>query len=148
LLSGLLSRGRMSDVSMKSVDPPMEVHARPMTTPGGVTSYMRSLVNIGLPTDSCKLSTLTSMCCRFSLTSLNAALRKICKLYVSKNKKINIKKSYGFEKAPFRCVSEDFWHRSLCNKTLLSDWAHRRLLLSVLVWRLNGWLRAAGGIAV
>ena len=31
----------------------MAVHARPITTPGGVTSYNLSVVNIGFPTNSC-----------------------------------------------------------------------------------------------
>lgn len=35
---------------MYSAVPPIDVHARPMVTPGGVTSYKRSLVKTCLPT--------------------------------------------------------------------------------------------------
>ena len=37
-------------VSIYKVEPPMAVHASPITTPGGVVSYMRSEVKTGLPT--------------------------------------------------------------------------------------------------
>ena len=37
-------------VSMKRVDPPIAVHASPITTPGGVVSYILSDMKIGFPT--------------------------------------------------------------------------------------------------
>lgn len=40
----------VSEVSINSVDPPMAVQARPITTPGGVVSYIRSDTKIGIPT--------------------------------------------------------------------------------------------------
>lgn len=39
---------------------PMAVQARPMTTPAGVSLYMRSWLNFGFPTNDSKLSMLTS----------------------------------------------------------------------------------------
>ena len=54
---------------------PMEVQAKPMTTPAGTFSYMRSLVKIGLPTNSCRLSRSTVMMSMLSLTTFMAALR-------------------------------------------------------------------------
>ena len=60
-LPSTVSRGLDSAVSMNSVDPPMAVHAKPITTPGGVVSYIRSEVNKGLPTKSFKLSVDTDI---------------------------------------------------------------------------------------
>ena len=51
----------------------MAVQARPMTTPGGVSSYNRSEVNIGLPTKSVRLSGFTSNVSLSLLTILYAA---------------------------------------------------------------------------
>lgn len=97
--------GRRSEVSMNSVDPPAQeinahsvqvtfagavcvrvclsfspiaVQASPITTPGGVTSYIRSTVKIGLPTNSCRFSgvTITPVCSPFTIQ--NATLRKTC----------------------------------------------------------------------
>ena len=65
-------------VSMYRMLPPMAVHARPITTPGGVTSYILSAVNTGLPTYSLRFSDVISAVCLPSFsTSLRAALRKI-----------------------------------------------------------------------
>ena len=47
-------------VSTYSVAPPIDVHAKPATVPGGVESYIRSLVNLAGPTKSTKFSTRTS----------------------------------------------------------------------------------------
>ena len=52
---------------------PMAVQARPITTPGGVSSYNRSEVNIGLPTKSVRLSGFTSNVSLSLLTILYAA---------------------------------------------------------------------------
>jgi hypothetical protein len=41
--------------SMKSTEPPIEVHARPITTPAGVSLYRRSVVKIGLPQYLCSV---------------------------------------------------------------------------------------------
>lgn len=59
---------------------PIAVHARPITTPTGVTSYNRSLVNFGLPTKSSIFllsTTMVSTFWPFVPAILNAAFRKI-----------------------------------------------------------------------
>lgn len=48
----------------------MAVQASPMTTPGGVAPYMRSTVNTGLPTKSCRLAGVTSTASASPLTIL------------------------------------------------------------------------------
>uniref|UniRef100_A0A6B0V2T5 Putative secreted protein n=1 Tax=Ixodes ricinus TaxID=34613 RepID=A0A6B0V2T5_IXORI len=76
-LSVELAKGRGTAVSMYSAEPPMAVQARPMTTPGGVTSYMRSCVNSCLPTKSLRLSGRTSTSSASLLTILKAAFLRI-----------------------------------------------------------------------
>ena len=60
----------------------MAVQASPMTTPGGVVSYIRSEVKMGFPTKSLRLSVETAIeviLGSLGSTSFRAALRKICK---------------------------------------------------------------------
>lgn len=56
----------------------MAVHARPMTTPGGVTSYIRSCLKVGLPTSSDRLSSVTVILSASFFTTLYATFRAIC----------------------------------------------------------------------
>ena len=56
---------------------PSEVQASPITTPGGVWSYILSVLNNGLPTYSWRLSVVTSTAPSTPCTILRAALRNI-----------------------------------------------------------------------
>ena len=56
---------------------PSEVQASPITTPGGVWSYILSVLNNGLPTYSWRLSVVTSTAPSAPCTILRAALRNI-----------------------------------------------------------------------
>ena len=54
----------------------MAVQASPMTTPGGVASYILSDVNMGFPTKSERFSSVTEILSESLLTILYAAFRK------------------------------------------------------------------------
>lgn len=57
---------------------PIAVHASPIITPGGVISYIRSLVKIGLPTSSCRLLGVMVNAVASFFTIFMAILRTIC----------------------------------------------------------------------
>lgn len=68
----------LATVSTYSVEPPMAVQASPITTPGGVVSYIRSEMKTGLPTKSLRLSVeMASFVSSADSTNFRAALRKI-----------------------------------------------------------------------